>query len=244
MAQDGPGELDRAILQELDSGWVSTPEYALTEDELNHVLGHFGVLASGPASELRSAVTRIFRSLIQNVLTERFRQSPDGLEEAPKPSTIVVREMAAIHRACTILEGQLNRLDKASRAYIDLYLEQGYIRDSEQRTLRAKQLIESLYFPIDHLITAAQLAEGQTARGPQLSALRIMVKSLANWWEHIQGQSPSTDKGRGQRADPFLELCTDVAGIAHRKLNVQGAGLGSLNLSGIVADVIEKRAKD
>jgi hypothetical protein len=67
------------------------------------------------------------------------------------------------------------------------------------------------------------------------------VERLAGCWEICHGKPPTNDKGRDRQDDPFLELCRKMASIADAKIKAKGVRLGSLNLSGIVDDVIEKR---
>jgi len=95
--------------------------------------------------------------------------------------------------------------------------------------------------PLDALISAALSAEVLTTRGPQNMAQRMMVEWLAGCWEVCFSEPATTDKARGRQDDPFLALCQKISGIAHGRLQLKGGSLGSLNLSGVVDDVLKAR---
>ncbi len=230
---------DRHILKALDGGWVSDPERNLTAEELDRLVELFGDFNKARESELRSALKRLFMSFIGLAIRERQSQGADNRKSVSKPSTIVARQMAAVQKACEALDEQLAKLDPATRTWLDIHLKNFGALDENGDPFRSRNLLESISWPIDRLIFAAQNAEGIASRGPNNVALKIMIEGLANWWEECHGNLPVTDRGRGRQADPFLKLCQEMARIAHTKLLEKGDGLRSLQLSGMVADVLQ-----
>lgn len=230
---------DRDILKARDGGWVGDPDRNLTAEELDRLVEMFGDFKKARESELRGALKRIFMSFIGMAFRERQSQGADDLKTVSKPSTIVARQMAEIQKACETLDKHLATLDPATRTWLNLHLKKIGTTDENGDPVRFNKLLERISWPIDHLIFAAQNAEGLTSRGPNNVALKIMIEGLANWWEEFHGSLPVTDKGRGRQADPFLELCQEMAQITNARLKEKRGGLGSLKLSGLVADVLQ-----
>lgn len=234
-----PEDPDRAILQDQDSGWTGDPERRLSEEELDRLVDLFGDFEKNREKELRFALERLFRSFVGMAIDERYLQGEDGIETVSKPSTIIARQMKQVQKACETLDKHLAQLDPATRTWLNLHLKKIGTTDENGDPVRLNKLLERISWPIDHLIFAAQNAEGLTSRGPNNVALKIMIEGLANWWEECHGSLPVTDKGRGRQADPFLELCQEMAQITNARLKEKRGGLGSLKLSGLVADVLQ-----
>jgi hypothetical protein len=167
--------------------------------------------------------------------------SAGHLEQVPKPSTIVERQMKQLQKACEKLDEQLAQLDPVTITWLDQHLKEIGAKDERDHRIRLRHLQERISRPVELLIYAAHNAEGLASRGPNNTALKVMIEGLANYWEMCKGKPPTTDKGRGLQDDPFLELCQEMVGIAQARLKAKGGGLGSLQLSGLVADVLKNR---
>lgn len=236
-----PEDPDRAILQDQDSGWTGDPERSLSEEELDRLVDLFGDFEKNREKELRFALERLFRSFVGMAIDERYLQGEDGIETVSKPSTIIARQMKQVQKACETLDKHLAQLDPATRTWLNQHLEVTDATDEAGDPVSLQNLLERISWPIDRLIFAAKKAKGISSRGPNNVALKIMIERLANCWEECHGRPPTTDKGRGRQDDPFLRLCQHTARIAHARLQEKGGGLGSLNLSGLVADVLKNR---
>jgi hypothetical protein len=234
-------DTDRDSLKPRKAYWSGDPEQNLTEPELDHIMEYFGAPKTAKDPKLRSSLKMQFQELMVMVLDGGFREGEDGLEQASKPSTIIEQEMKQLQEACAMLDAQLAGLDQMTRNWLDQQLEEIGVTGDNNEPVRLRHLETQIQWPIETLIFAARAAEGITLRGPNNMALRIMVERLAGCWEICFGEPPTTDKGRDRQDDPFLELCQKMVGFAHAKLQAKGAWLGSLNLSGIVDDVLKKR---
>jgi hypothetical protein len=213
MTGDKTSSTDREILDELDCGWIDDPRFALESIELSRILEYFEVCDDVERAVLPHAIRRIFRRFVSQVLQERFREGREGLEPASKPSTIAARELMKLQVACENLEACLAGIDPAAEAFLDRYLETQGVTDEGGKTISFKSLAKLFAWRFDHLIFAAQLAGDQTSRGPANVAQRQMIESFANWWEVCTGELPTSDRGRGRRDDPFLDLCQEVTQI-------------------------------
>jgi hypothetical protein len=234
-------DLDRDGLKPRKAIWSGDPEQNLTEGELDSVLEYFGAPKTAKDPKLRSSLKMQFQELMVMVLDGGFREGEDGLEQASKPSTIIEQEMKQLQKACAKLDAQLAGLDPMTRSWLDQHLNELGVSGDNNEPVRLRHLETQIQRPIETLIFAARAAEGITLRGPNNTAERILVERLAGCWEICFGEPPTTDKGRDRQDDPFLELCQKMVGFAHAKLQAKGAWLGSLNLSGIVDDVLKKR---
>jgi len=232
---------DRKILGTMKAGWTNDPELDLTEGELDRLLRHFDVSRNATESELRPAINWQFRSFMEMATEERFRESNGRLEKVSKSSTIVGRQMKQLQKACEKFDAQLAKLDPVTRTWLDQFLKDNRAEDDNGQRVRLREIEKHINRQIDLLIYAAHNAENITSRGPNNMALRVMIEGLADWWEKCHGRRPITDKGRGLREDPFLELCQEMAHIGDARLKTKGSGLGSLQLSGLVADVLKNR---
>jgi hypothetical protein len=234
-------DTDRDSLKPRKAYWSGDPEQNLTEPELDHIMEYFGAPKTAKDPKLRSSLKMQFQELMVMVLDGGFREGEDGLEQASKPSTIIEQEMKQLQEACAMLDAQLAGLDQMTRNWLDQQLEEIGVTGDNNEPVRLRHLETQIQRPIETLIFAARAAEGITLRGPNNMALRILVERLAGCWEICFDEPPTTDKGRDRQDDPFLELCQKMVGFAHVKLKAKGAWLGSLNLSGIVDDVLKKR---
>jgi hypothetical protein len=234
-------DTDRDGLKPRKAYWSGDPEQTLTEPELDHVLEYFGASKTAKDPKLRSSLKMQFQVFMVMILDEGFREKEGVLQKAPKPSTIIEREMKQVEKACAKLDAQLAGLDPMTRSWLDQHLnELGVVGDNNER-VGLWHLEKQIQRPIETLIFAAHSAAGLATSGPNNMALRIMVKRLADCWEIYHGKLPRTNKARGRQDGPFLELCREMASIADAKIKAKGVRLGSLNLSGIVDDVLEKR---
>jgi hypothetical protein len=234
-------DTDRDGLKPRKAIWSGDPEQNLTEGELDSVLKYFGAPKTAKDPELRSSLKMQFQVFMVMVLDEGFREKEGVLQKTPKPSTIIEREMKQVEKACAKLDAQLAGLDPMTRIWLDQHLNELGVRGDNNERVGLRHLETQIQWPIETLIFAARAAEGITLRGPNNTAERILVERLAGCWEICFGEPPTTDKGRDRQDDPFLELCQKMVGFAHAKLQAKGAWLGSLNLSGIVDDVLKKR---
>ncbi len=139
------------------------------------------------------------------------------------------------------VDAQRAALERMSRGWVDERLNELGVRGDNNERVGLGHREKQVQRPIETLSLAAHSAEGLATSGPNNMALRIMVERLADCWEICFCEPPTTDKGRDRQDDPFLELCQKMVGFAHAKLQAKGAWLGSLNLSGIVDDVLKKR---
>ena len=247
---DHSENLDRQTLLEADFGWNNNRHLDLSEQELSTILSYFPDLKSLQGLSLGDAMRRVVRSFLQNLLVERFRIANGKPIEATKPSTTIVREMKEVRKCVVTLEKTLSQLDLTTRAYIDVHLERLGVMYENGQTVSLTNLQNRLQWPLEHLIYTAMLSDEQGRRGPVNMSQRILIEALANWWEECHGRSPTTDKGRGRQYDPFLELCQYVNSLAREKLTRyldlpegQTANIGSMNLSGVVADVLKERRR-
>ena len=234
-------DTDRDGLKPRKAYWSGDPEQNLTEPELDHIMEYFCAPKAAKDPELRSSLKVQFQVFAVMVIDEGFREEEGVLQKAPKPSTIIEREMKQVEKACAKLDAQLAGLDPMTRSWLDQHLnELGVVGDNNER-VGLRHLEKQIQRPIETLIFAAHSAEGLATSGPNNMALRIMVERLADCWEIHHGKPPTTDKARGRQDGPFLELCREMASIADAKIKAKGVRLASLNLSGIVVDVLEKR---
>jgi hypothetical protein len=234
-------DTDRDGLKPRKAYWPGDPEQNLTEPELDHVLEYFGAPKAAKDPELLSSLKVQFQVFMVMVLDEGFREEEGVLQKAPKPSTIIEREMKQVEKACAKLDAQLAGLDPMTRSWLDQHLNELGVSGDNNERVGLRELEKQIQQPIEHLIHAAHCAEGLATSGPNYMALRIMVERLADCWEIHHGKPPRTDKARGRQDGPFLELCREMASIADAKIKAKGVRLASLNLSGIVDDVLEKR---
>jgi hypothetical protein len=234
-------DTDRDSLKPRKAYWSGDPEQNLTEPELDHIMEYFCAPKTAEYPELRSSLKMQFQVFMVMVLDEGFREKEGVLQKTPKPSTIIEREMKQVEKACAKLDAQLAGLDPMTRSWLDQHLNELGVSGDNNEPVRLRHLETQIQRPIETLIFAARAAEGITLRGPNNTAERILVERLAGCWEICFGEPPTTDKGRDRQDDPFLELCQKMVGFAHAKLQAKGAWLGSLNLSGIVDDVLKKR---
>jgi len=234
-------DVDRDGLKPRKAYWSGDPEQSLTKDELDSLLEYFGASKTAEDPNLRSSLKMQFQEFMGNVIDERFRENDGRLEQVPKPSTIIKREMKQVETACAVLDAQLAGLDPMTRNWLDQHLEEIGVTGDNNEPVRLRYLETQISRPLETLIYAARSAEGLAKKGPNKMAERMMVESLADCWEICHGKLPTTDKGRDRQDDPFLELCQKMAGFAHVKLQAKGAKLGTLKLSGIVDDVLKER---
>ena len=233
---------DRAILESpMAAVWANDPKRTLTIAELDRMLRHFGEFEKASESDLQSAINWLFGTFIDMATKERIRGSAGRLKQVPKPSTIVARQMQQVQKACENLDEQIAQLDPVTRTWLDQHFEEIGVKDESDHRVRLRDLEKRISWPIDQLIYAAHNAEGIASHGPSNIALRVMVEGMVDCWEKCHDRPPTTDKGRGRREDPFLELCQEMARIADSRLREKGGGLGSLKLSGLVADVLKIR---
>jgi hypothetical protein len=205
------------------------------------LLEYFGAPKTAKDPKLRFWIQVDFQEFMGNVIDEGFREKEGVLQKAPKPSTIIEREMKQVEKACAKLDAQLAALDPMTRSWLDQHLNDLGVSGDNNERVGLRHLEKQIQRPIETLIFAAHSAEGLATSGPNNTALRIMVERLAGCWEICFCEPPTTDKARGRQDGPFLELCREMASIADAKIKAKGVRLGSLNLSGIVYDVLEKR---
>ncbi|AGI66522.1 hypothetical protein OAN307_c07970 [Octadecabacter antarcticus 307] len=234
-------DTDRDGLKPRKAYWSGDLEQTLTEPELDHVLDYFGALKTAKDPELRSSIKVQFQVFMVMVLDEGFREEEGVLQKAPKPSTIIKREMKQVEKACAKLDAQLAGLDPMTKSWLDQYLNKFAKKDDNNARVGLRELEKQIQQPIETLIFAAHSAEGLATSGPNYMALRIMVERLADCWEIYHGKPPINHNGRDRQYDPFLELCRKMASIADAKIEAKGVRLSSLNLSGIVGKVLKKR---
>ncbi len=230
---------DRAILEAKKAFRLGDPERTLTDSEFDCLLSHLCEFGNLTKSEMRPFFDRHFQIFIDMATEERFRERDGHLEKVPKPTTIVAREMKQLLKACENLDGQLARLKPVTRTWIDQHLKEIGAEDENGGRVRLRDLEKHLNRPIDLLVFSARKAEDIASRGPNNAALKAMIEGLAYCWERYHGGPPTTDKGRGLKDDPFLELCKEMARIGDTRLKVKGGRLGSLQLSGLVAEVVK-----
>jgi hypothetical protein len=234
-------DTDRDGLKPRKAIWSGDPEQNLTEGELDSVLKYFGAPKTAKDSKLRFWIKVDFQEFMGNVIDERFREKEGVLQKVPKSSTIIKREMKQVEKACAKLDAQLAGLDPMTRKWLDQYLNKFGKKDDNNARFGLRELEEQIQQPIEHLIHAAHCAEGLAKSGPNNMAQRILVERLTDCWEICHGKPPTNDKARRRQDDLFLELCREMASIADAKIKAKGGRLGSLNLSGIVYDVLKKR---
>lgn len=238
-----PEDIDRKILEAPRAVWSEDSELNLTEPELDELIRCFGAFEESREPQLRSKLKGLFRTFIGMAIAERYREIDGGLERPPKPSTIVVRDMERIRTACENFEKQLESLDDLTKTWFDQHLKEIGAKDGSNQRLRLRNIKERIFEPMDYIFNAAHASEGIASRGQNNAAVRAMIENLAVYWETYHGQPPTTDKGRGQRPDPFLAACQKMAGVAHARLKAKGVGLGTLQLSGLVARVLKTRQR-
>jgi hypothetical protein len=234
-------DTDRDSLKPRKAYWSDDPEQNLTEPELDHIMEYFCAPKTAKDPKLRFWIQVDFQEFMGNVIDEGFREKEGVLQKAPKPSTIIEQEMKQVEKACAKLDAQLAGLDPMTRSWLDQHLNELGVSGDNNERVGLRELEKQIQQPIEHLIHAAHCAEGLATSGPNYMALRIMVERLADCWEIHHGKPPRTDKARGRQDGPFLELCREMASIADAKIKAKGVRLASLNLSGIVDDVLKKR---
>jgi hypothetical protein len=159
-------DTDRDGLKPRKAYWSGDPEQTLTEPELDHVLEYFGASKTAKDPKLRSSLKVQFQVFMVMVLDEGFREEEGGLQKAPKPSTIIKREMKQVEKACAKLDAQLAGLDPMTRIWLDQYLNKLGVRGDNNERVGLRKLEKQIQQPIEHLIHAAHSAEGLAKSGP------------------------------------------------------------------------------
>jgi hypothetical protein len=232
---------DRAVLDSAQAFWADDTEENLTETELEGVLAFFAESENAQDPELRLSLKMQFQEFFDMVSRESSLPPNGKLKKPQKPSTIIQNEMKRLLEACEVFDKQLAGLNPVTQTWLDQHFEEHRITGAEHRPYQLRDLQTSVYRTIDLLVHAAREAEGIASRGPKNTALDFMIENLAICWEKSHGSIPITDKGRGRRSEPFLDLCQMMARIAHERLKVNGGGLKSLKLDGIVDKVLTKQ---
>lgn len=231
----------KAIRPPRTAQWADDPEQSLSKVEFERVLTYFGKTIETCSPKFEISLRTNFQTFVADVESERFREKNGRLVSVEKPSTIVEKEMKKLNKACIELESQLANLDPATKNWIDeLLREKGFTRENNAPQ-RLRHLDDQISRPVELLIGLARYAEGLASPGPDNTVIKEKINFLANCWEICHGNPPSTDKGRGQRDDPFLALCQEIAQITDAKLKAKGGRLGTLNWSGLVSDVLKQR---
>jgi hypothetical protein len=228
--------LDQDILAAFDSGWTEDPLVSLDEEELDRIIAKFGALDAEKQARLRDPVHRIFASFVTLSIAERG-QTNKG--QTVRPSTMALNELREVSKHLTALYSALSSLEQTTRAVIDADLETRGVTGSDGSVLESREVLDQTFAALDQWIGVVRLGEMSAGKGPNNAATRTMVGGLANWWEEVHGARPKTDRRRGLRPDPFLELCQEVVTIARPRVNRLGIELGTMNLSGIVGDVLK-----
>jgi hypothetical protein len=129
-------DTDRDSLKPRKAYWSGDPEQNLTEPELDHILGYFGAPKTAKDLELLSSLKVQFQVFMVMVLDEGLREEGGVLQKAPKPSTIIKREMKQVEKACAKLDAQLAGLDPMTRSWLDQHLnELGVVGDNNERVV-------------------------------------------------------------------------------------------------------------
>jgi len=239
---DHPRNTDRDLLKPRRAFRPDDPEQTLTEAELGRVLKHFATSGKAEDPELRTSIQRQFQTLVDAAMRERFREIDGQFVEVQKPSTIVGKQMQQLLKVCEQLDAQLANLDQTTRTWLDQYLYEFETRDDFNKRVRLRDIEKRMERPINLLVHAAHAADSLPVRGPNNAALKLMIESLAGTWEICHGMSPVSDKARKQRDDPFLALCQEMAGFSQTRFKAKGGTLGTLALTGLVAEVLKNRA--
>ncbi|MGJ5621383.1 hypothetical protein [Sulfitobacter sp. MF3-043] len=241
---DGSKDPDHDFLKSGEALWLDDPEQSLTDAELGRVMEHFSASDNFNDPQLPRSIKWQFQSFVVMAMNEGYRERGGKLEKVSKPSTIVEREMEQLTKAGAKFYEKFAGLDPVTKNWLrQLSKVDGVEYDSIGRD-RFRDLDDRLFGLVKDLVLTARSADGITSRGPNNLALREMVDWLAGCWEICHGMPPTTDKGRGRRDEAFLELCQDVAKIAHAKLKAKGGGLTTLKLPFIVDEVIKNRAAE
>ncbi len=238
---DYPNNADRDVLNVREAMWANDPEQTLMESELDRVLSYFVESKNADDPDLRQSLGWQFQDFIVNVVKEGFLEVDGKLQKAPKPSTRIEREVTKLGKAGEALYEQFSKLDAVSKTWLGQYLRASDPSTKNSARKKFKELDDRIYYLAQDLTLAVRAVDGQVTPGPNNVALRSMIEELAGRWEICHGEPPTTDKGRGRRDDPFLELCQEMAGMAQSRLKAKGGNLGTRQLSGLVADVLEKR---
>lgn len=228
--------LDHEILSGSDAIWTKDPLVALSEEELDRIICLFGALDGHNQTRLRDPVRRVFGSFVTRSAIERG-ETNDG--QVVRPSTAALRDLRKLGERLGAFEDALSDLQQGTRSLIDADLEARGSLLPDGSSLECQELLNLTYAVLDQWHGVARLGELQAGRGPNNAATRKMVEAMANWWEEAHGTRPKTDRGRGLRPDPFLELCQEMTRIARARLLELEIDLGTVKLSGIVADVLK-----
>jgi len=239
-----PKDVDRGVLNVGAARWADDPEEALTASELDRVLSYFNESKRADDPDLRRSLGWQFQTFVANVVRERFIEVDGKLQNVSKPSTRIEHDIKKLNKASDALYQQFSKLDAVSKTWLGQYLLASDPSSTGSAHQKFRELDDRILYLAQDLALAVRAVDGQVAPGPNNVALRCMIEELAACWKICYGEPPTTDKGRGRRDDPFLELCQEVAGMAQSKLKAKGGNLGTRQLSGLVADVLQKQRQN
>ena len=157
---------DRAILTSNKAVWTNDPQRKLTEDGFDCLSRHLDKVENATGPELRPYLDRLFGTVMEMAIQERFRENNGRLEQAPKPTTIVERHMEKVREACATLAEPLAQLDPVTRTWLDQFLQGNSAEDDSGKRLRLRDLEKHISWSIDRMIHAAHRSEGIGTRGP------------------------------------------------------------------------------
>ncbi len=234
-------ELEQALLGDVNSGW--TAEFPdLNREQIERLKDVFPGGDAERGAEIDWHLNGAYQSYIRNVLWERGNAK--GSDKPRKPLTIIARDMKKLLSACEGFEKRLTALDDLSLSFMQAQFEAAGLQGGDGSPLRPEDLRKDIHNRIDFLVYAARDYESLIRKGPHNISARQAVRSLANLWELHSGRRPSTDKGRGARSDPFLELCKTMTGYVRDVIQEKSVSVGTLSLAGIVSDVLAEMANE
>ncbi len=237
-------DIDRALSAENDGGWTGSanPDYVLTDDAFEAMAEFFDPVPPERRVELKNALKRIYRSLV-NTWQQGTQTGDDGTDPAskniPKPTTLVAKDLKKLGSAVEKFVNTLDSMHDYTNSYIDLWLEKGAWGDNTELKIDSEIFRSQLQYALTTLSFITRDANGLTKPGPHNAALHEMVEGLANWWEEIHGKLPVSDKARGNRADPFLDLCLEMVTHAQVELSLIETLQDKVRLSGLVYEVLK-----
>lgn len=230
-------ELDRAILEELDYGWVDDRTLILSDDELDSLSHYFELGGQHSHDQLSQSLRRVFQSFVTQASAERPNDRATG-SRMSKPSTVAISEIQELVALVEKLERKLDKLKPETLAAIHYIYERLGILGTDGTPIRAIDLKANTLKILDVWIGALGRDIIETKRGPNNVAMTDLVRSLANLWALFTGDLPKHNKERGA-SDPFLELCQKFLECARLRVKKRAADVSNTALSGIVNDVLK-----
>jgi len=244
-----PKVLEERVVEQNNSGWTADQTLNMSENELDRLIESFGLVAADVGIQLKPRLERLFRMFVVQASIERpALDTPSAADvgnrntqnKTAKASTIALRELRELEAGLEAFEGSLVGLSAYSKSALNVAFEEMGTKSASGAMYSIGRLKEDLLPFVDQLFGALREIDVQPVRGPSNVAIHNLVEALVVVWADVHGVLPTTDKGRGNRDDPFLALCQNFVQIAEPKIKELGGALGTRNLSGIVSQIVQK----